>query len=165
MAATRKMNAITQWSHFQSSAICAAMNSLMQPNTNRAPIRNPTVATEVASNRSTMTAMSIHARPVMRNTHHGTSDHPPMAPRPRASISAMRTPSSIHGGRAAAHGILPQARARFHHLGGEVEASRNGSGGAFVPLAALLGLVLARDEGGVDPGEDDVAVHEAARDV
>src|SRR5438034_3068121 len=115
-APSRKMIAITQWSHFHPSDICAAMNSLMQPNTNKAPIKKPTVATDVTSNRNTMTAMSSHARPVMRNTHHGTSDHPPMAPRPRDSISDMGTPSSIRDGRAAAaHGIVPQVEAVFHH--------------------------------------------------
>src|SRR4029453_11796091 len=118
-APSRKMNAITQWSHFHPSDSCAAMNSLMAPNTNSAPIRNPTVATEVTSNRSTMTAISSHARPVMRNTHHGTSDHPPVASA-RASISDMRTPSWLHGGRTAtAHGILPHGNPRFHHLGAE----------------------------------------------
>src|SRR5206468_9927126 len=90
----------------------------MAPNTNSAPIKNPTVATEVASNRSTMIAMIIHARPVIRNTHHGISAQPEALP--RASISAMPTPSFRNDDRAAAHGILPQVRAVFHHPGTEV---------------------------------------------
>src|SRR5262245_35722857 len=114
------MIAITQWSHFHPSAICAAMNSLMQPNTNSAPIKNPTVATEVASNRSTMTAMIIQASPVIRKTHHGTSPHAELALPPRASISAMRTPSSYVGDRTVTHGILPQVGALFHHPGEEL---------------------------------------------
>ena len=109
-------NPMSQCSHFQVSTTLAAMNSLIAAYTNSAPIRNPTVATDVrgsVSYRSTMTAMIIHAMPVMRNTHHGKSIIEP-APL-RVSICSMESPSSSVTTARPSCGIVPQKRASVQH--------------------------------------------------